>query len=94
MRTKLVTILMMPFYFSYCYGIHVASGVAALITTIYAVFSEELLNMAAHGRAAPGAEIIITLDRLGWWKIAGVMWIYTIITIYIYSLHKNINQNY
>lgn len=80
--------ILAPFYIGYRYGVHVLAGIGAVLATIYAWFSPELVAMAkeigdcGHGcLAAPGAQLILTLDKFGWWWMAGFMWVGFILTL-------------
>lgn len=75
-------IVLAPFYIASRYGVHVLAGIAAVFATGYAVLSPELVAMANEigdcGHlclAAPGAKLILELDKFGWWWLAGVMWL-------------------
>lgn len=75
-------IVLAPFYIAYRFGAHHVAGAAALMMTILAMNSADLVAMAAemqfcgfHCAAAPGAQLIMTLDKLGWWKVTIFMWL-------------------
>lgn len=72
--------VLLPFYIGYRYGIHVLAGIGACLATVYALFSPALVAIAnemgdcASCLAAPSAHLILELDKIGWWWMAGFMW--------------------
>lgn len=81
--------LLAPFYIGYRYGVHILAGIGAVLATLYAVFSPELVAMAnefsncgSRCLAAPVSLMILELDKIGWWWIAGVMWAGFALTLY------------
>lgn len=75
-------ILLAPFYIAHRFGTHVVAGAAAVMMTTLAVFSDSLVKMALDMQdcsyrclAAPGARIILELDRIGWWPLTIGMWV-------------------
>lgn len=44
--TGLASIILAPFYIGYRYGVHVLAGIGAVLATVYAVFSPELVAIA------------------------------------------------
>lgn len=78
----LAGILLAPFYIAHRFGAHVVAGAAAVMMTTLAVFSDSLVKMALEMQycgyrclAAPGAHIILELDRIGWWPLTIGMWV-------------------
>lgn len=77
----LAGILLAPFYIAYRFGVQFVAGAFALIVSAIALFSDELIVMADEAQycghlclAAPGARLILDLDKIGWGWIAGVAW--------------------
>lgn len=78
------TIILAPFYIGRRYGIHVLAVIAAVLATLYAIISPWLVAMAkevgycgARCLAQPAAQLILELDKIGWWWIAAGTWLVT-----------------
>ncbi len=99
MGAGFAAMILAPFYIGYRYGVHVLVGLGAVLATAYAVFSPELVAMAKEvgdcGRgciAAPGAQMILALDKFGWWWMAGLMWAGFFLILIARALHSTPNM--
>ncbi|MBF6649175.1 hypothetical protein [Methylobacter sp. BlB1] len=77
------TMILAPFYIGHRYGVHVLALISAGLATFYAIISPELVAIAKEDigycglncLAGTAAEVILELDKIGWWWIAASMWL-------------------
>lgn len=73
--------LLLPFYIVQRFGGRAVAIVGAIFFTVLAGFSADLVALASEFQncgygcaAAPGANLILAIDRFGWWLLAGLAW--------------------
>ena len=84
--------IVVPFYIGYRFGLHILAAIFAILATLLAVFSPELMSMAAElikydsSFGALYGRLLIAISHFGWWWVAGLMWAYAILTQLMFSL--------
>lgn len=74
--------ILLPFYIGYRFGAHVLAVLAAGVMTLYALFSPALVELARDTSCTgltcfsnSAGPLILELDKIGWWWLAGAMWV-------------------
>lgn len=74
--------ILLPFYLAQRLGANVIVGAQALLCTVMAIFSDDLVAMATKMQdcgymcfSAPAAKLILEMDKIGMWTLAAVAWL-------------------
>ena len=88
--------LLAPFYIARRYGVHVLTGFMATIMTVVAINSDAITStfsdVSYSSHLASPEHLLQQLANFGFWKLAAILWVGTILCIVAEQLIPQLRQ--